>query len=616
MRLTIERSIWIFAVAVLSGLTMAMLVLGFAYEKSRIESPQYYDIMRGKQLVSDILPPSLNVIEAYLTAYEIRKNLENFDPVKLQAKLAKLEALRKSYYGRLDFWEKSELPDDIKAFVKTDLRSTGDSFWSKMDDFLKAAKTGEQFKGQAAFSQVLRSYEHQFSVVQKLEQISTTFLSQTEAHAHSQGVLYSTIAYSTAAVVFAVFCVGVWALRGRAVVPMKHLSASMNELAKGNYSIEIPHLKRNDEVGDMARSVSVLRDAGLDKLRLEAENQRQREAAEADRSENILRQEIYAANLAKVVAELGSGLERLSSFDVQSTLDEPFAPEYEMLRRDFNKSLAIYRDTMEQILANVRDIDASAATLGSSSDQISKRVERQASALEETAATLEQITSNVQSSSARTKTTRARAADTKGKVAKSGEIVESAISAMGRIQEASTRIGNITNVIDEIAFQTNLLALNAGVEAARAGETGKGFAVVAQEVRELAQRSAAAAKDIKDLIARSGREVAEGVELVARTGSALREIEDGIIGIATEIEAIAQSSQEQSSGLTAINSAVNQMDQITQQNAAMAEETSAATHDLADQVVALVRLVSQFVVNNAARQSSGQSYRGDVSRAA
>jgi methyl-accepting chemotaxis protein len=176
----------------------------------------------------------------------------------------------------------------------------------------------------------------------------------------------------------------------------------------------------------------------------------------------------------------------------------------------------------------------------------------------------------------------------------SGTVVRSAIDAMGRIEQSSTQINQIIGVIDEIAFQTNLLALNAGVEAARAGDAGRGFAVVAQEVRELAQRSANAAKEIKDLIRNSTSEVGSGVELVQATGNALAEIERQVITVSEHVAAIATSAREQSAGLQEINVAVNQMDQVTQQNAAMVEETTAASVTLASESEQLRQLVSRF----------------------
>jgi len=183
---------------------------------------------------------------------------------------------------------------------------------------------------------------------------------------------------------------------------------------------------------------------------------------------------------------------------------------------------------------------------------------------------------------------------TKAEAEQSGSIVTKAVEAMGKIEESSDRIGNIIGVIDEIAFQTNLLALNAGVEAARAGEAGRGFAVVAQEVRELAQRSANAAKEIKTLISASASEVAGGVSLVRSTGTALVEIESLVNKVNEHVESIATAAREQSTALAEINSSVNHMDQMTQKNAAMVEETTAASETLAAESRQLQALLSNF----------------------
>ncbi|MFN3502749.1 MAG: methyl-accepting chemotaxis protein, partial [Allorhizobium sp.] len=228
------------------------------------------------------------------------------------------------------------------------------------------------------------------------------------------------------------------------------------------------------------------------------------------------------------------------------------------------------------------------------SDSLSKRTEQQAAAVEETAAALEQITQAVAASTERASEAGKLVARTKEGAERSGLVVRNAIEAMSQIENSSKQISNIIGVIDDIAFQTNLLALNAGVEAARAGEAGKGFAVVAQEVRELAQRSATAAKEIKALINTSSDQVKTGVQLVGETGKALEQIVIEVKDINTNVAAIVEASREQSTGLSEINKAVNAMDQNTQQNAAMVEESTAASHSLAKQAASLRELVSQF----------------------
>jgi methyl-accepting chemotaxis protein len=239
-------------------------------------------------------------------------------------------------------------------------------------------------------------------------------------------------------------------------------------------------------------------------------------------------------------------------------------------------------------------IDDGSREISQSTNDLSKRTEQQAASLEETAAALDQITVNVSNASKRAEEARTATADATASAERSGNIVANAVGAMGRIEQSSSQIANIIGVIDEIAFQTNLLALNAGVEAARAGEAGKGFAVVAQEVRELAQRSAHAAREIKDLIRTSTDEVATGVKLVSETGEALKTIEGFIVAVNQHMNAIATSAREQSVGLSEVNMAVNQMDQVTQQNAAMVEETSAASATLATESTRLRQVIGRF----------------------
>jgi methyl-accepting chemotaxis protein len=234
----------------------------------------------------------------------------------------------------------------------------------------------------------------------------------------------------------------------------------------------------------------------------------------------------------------------------------------------------------------------------------SAETEQQAASLEETAAALDQITVNVANSSKRADEARTVAVLANESAAQSGRVVANAVDAMQKIEQSSNQVSNIIGVIDEIAFQTNLLALNAGVEAARAGDAGKGFAVVAQEVRELAQRSAQAAKEIKDLIRNSSVEVQNGVKLVSETGAALKTIEGYIVTVNQHMDSIATSAKEQSVGLGEVNTAVNQMDQVTQQNAAMVEETSAAGASLASESGRLRELISQFQLGGTPRQTA------------
>jgi methyl-accepting chemotaxis protein len=304
------------------------------------------------------------------------------------------------------------------------------------------------------------------------------------------------------------------------------------------------------------------------------------------------------------VSETRRVVRSLSDGDLTDSMRGDFKGAFGELQQNVNGTMETLRSTMGQVRNATGAMNDGSAELSSASNDLSKRTEQQAAALEETSAALDEITSVVRTSTERANEATVMVGEAKESAVQSGAVVRNAIEAMGRIEQASREIAQITNVIDEIAFQTNLLALNAGVEAARAGEAGKGFAVVAQEVRELAQRSASAAKDIKGLIGKSGQEVAGGVELVQKTGAALSEIESRVSRINDHIHSIAVASREQATGLAEVNTAVNQMDQVTQQNAAMVEESSAATSKLSSEADALYRLVAHFKIGSDAGQAA------------
>ncbi|UXT21082.1 PAS domain S-box protein [Agrobacterium tumefaciens] len=317
------------------------------------------------------------------------------------------------------------------------------------------------------------------------------------------------------------------------------------------------------------------------------------------------------------VEELGAALERLSQCNIRITLDKPFVGEFERLRCDFNKSIAEFQKTLENVLGQTGDLTRSSQEVSEASVNLAERSREQAVALEETSAALEEITATVRSSTENMKETRKLVQSARTSTVASTEVVERTVDAMQRIETASREISQIIGVIDEIAFQTNLLALNAGVEAARAGEAGKGFAVVAQEVRELAQRSANAAKEIKALINNSGTEVLEGVRLVGETGEALKQIDALVRHIDGNVDMIAKAADEQAVGISEINKAVNRLDRMTQENAAMSARTTVISTTLAQGADALAQLVSLFKLNRrTVQREDGSSSRPDTSNTA
>ncbi len=323
---------------------------------------------------------------------------------------------------------------------------------------------------------------------------------------------------------------------------------------------------------------------------------------ETDRSAADQAKAKSEAEQEQVVTALGRGLKDLSKGKLDSEISTPFAPSYESLRADFNTTTRSLQDAILAVVNNTASIRSETAEITTAADDLSSRTERQAATLEETAAALDQLTSSVRSAADGAQGASEKANAAQASAQEGGNIAKEAVSAMDGIKSSSQEISKITSVIDDIAFQTNLLALNAGVEAARAGEAGRGFAVVATEVRALAQRSSDAAREINELISASEQQVQSGVELVDRTGAALSAIVDSISEISDLVANIAVSTTEQAAGLNEINSAVNDLDQVTQQNAAMFEETTAASHALISEADSLANAVSRFEVS-----SSGQT---------
>ena len=376
-----------------------------------------------------------------------------------------------------------------------------------------------------------------------------------------------------------------WIVSAGVITPLNRLAAAMKALAAGALDTVIAGAGRRDEVGRMATAVQIFKDNALRARALEAEASATRERADAARR----------AERDKALTAFATGLDRLAAGDLVHRI-APLSPDYEKLRHDFNTAADQLGETIRTVAGAAQTVSAGASEIIQAADDLSRRTEQQAASLEETAAALDEITATVAKSAGGAGAARDAVGQARTEAERSGAVLRDTVTTMTSIEQSSTEIGKITGIIDEIAFQTNLLALNAGVEAARAGDAGRGFAVVATEVRALAQRSAEAAKDIKSLIASSSHHVGAGVKQAAESETALARIIAEISKINALIENIAASASEQASALAQVNTAINQMDRTTQQNAAMVEQTTAATASLANEAAALSRLTGGFRV--------------------
>jgi methyl-accepting chemotaxis protein len=387
-----------------------------------------------------------------------------------------------------------------------------------------------------------------------------------------------------------------WLSSAKVVKPLVAVTSRLQGLAAGDLNIMVEGRERRDEIGDIARALQVFKDNALEKARLAQEAAASRQAAEAEKARQEAAKAEEARKQALVVEAIANGLDLLAKGQLTFRINDAFPPEYQRLCIDFNEAMTRLQETLSVVSDNTFAIRSGTKDISSASDDLARRTEQQAANLEETVAAFKQITETVKATSEGATHAHRLISDAKLQVDESGQIMRKAVEAMTNIDKSSSQMGQIIGVIDEIAFQTNLLALNAGVEAARAGEAGKGFAVVASEVRALAQRSAEAAKEIKSLITASSQEIEQGVDLVGRTGAALEQIVQSIGEITQIVAEIAAGAKEQASGLTEINAALSQMDRNTQQNAAMVEESTAASHGLARETDELAKVIEGFDV--------------------
>nr|WP_295110524.1 methyl-accepting chemotaxis protein [uncultured Caulobacter sp.] len=504
---------------------------------------------------------------------------------------------------RLDAFEaKTTVPEQkarvqrLRAAMTTWRKTIGEPAMALMADPATGREQAGQLTGKKSLTEIRAIQKALLTAAQ--ERVAK----RAEEAKTAQGLAHWSLLIGGGAAVIIAGLMG-WLLSSAIGKPVAAMAAAMRRLSAGDNAVEVPAAGRQDEVGQMAQAVAHFKDAAIQKLRVEAEASAHRAAVETERGANEAEKAEIARSDAVNIAALTEALDRMAGGDLTHRITIAFSPKAESLKTNFNAAADRMQQALRAINVATGGVNSGADEIAEASDNLSRRTEQQAASLEETAAALDQITATVRRTASGAQDVSALVVQARAGAETSGRIVDQAVSAMSEIENSSAQVNQIIGVIDEIAFQTNLLALNAGVEAARAGEAGRGFAVVAQEVRALAQRSADAAKEIKTLISTSTQQVGAGVDLVAQTGEALRAIVGQVASIDALVKEIAASAQEQSTGLHQVNVAVNQMDQVVQQNAAMVEEATAASHALKGEAGELSVLVGRFQVGPAEAQS-------------
>jgi methyl-accepting chemotaxis protein len=584
MTIKLGARLAIFAAAVGAAFTLSALVGLVTFERLKVGGELYRTIMQGQDLRADILPPPEYIIEAYLET-----SLAVIGTKPLAETTEALARLHADFDRRHAFWVASDLRADLKAMIAQESFDHASDFWRAVEgELLPALGRGDRDAAASAYGAASAAYDRHRAVVDRIVAETEAMNAALEAQGHAAGAEGLAWQGAAALAAFAVLFGGVLLAQRGVVRPLAGMSRAMNRLAAGDTSVPVRGTARGDEVGDLARAFEAFKQAGRAKQRLEEEalDARAATARATERSASDAR--------LTLLASVRPAFQRLSSGDLTVRLDERVGADFEEMRILFNQSVARLETMVGAVLSNVQALQSGLGEISAATHDLSSRTELQAMNLERTAGMLSTVSKGVADTADRTARATQAAAGAEEAAIGGGEIVGQAVEAIGEVQESSAQIGKIIGVIDDIAFQTNLLALNAGVEAARAGEAGRGFAVVAMEVRALAQRSSLAAKEIKDLISTSHAHVQRGVDLATASGASLREIVAQVAEMSAAIGEIAGGARAQAESLRQVSAAADQMDQVTQQNAAMVEQTTAAARHLADATVELGRMVQQF----------------------
>lgn len=557
----------------------ALLVLStfaaFGMSQIRLGGPLHERQKLTGEYLADILPPPQYVIEPMLEVTRIVQ-----DPASLDLRRHRLAELERVYHDRSQYWAASELDGELKQRHEKDAVMQADRFWQLVDtQLLPAVERGDMEAAARAYRQADAIFDAHRTAIQALseESVRRSALAEEEALGTVHTVLGLLGLVALTAMVLVGF--GLRRLMSSALDPMLTAARTMRAMAEGDLEAGRCQNHRDDEVGDMTRAI--------ESFRIAAQHQRTVEA-----------------EVRKVVASVSRGLDALARGDFDHRLEEVFAAEFEGLRKTFNESLETLGKVVGDVSGSAGRVAIAAEQIGAASSDLARRNVAQAGSVESNLEALGQVLAMLETNEGLAGAIRLNISRAHEDAVQGGSIVAEAVDAVHALEKSSSEIENIVSLIDGIAFQTNLLALNAGVEAARAGEAGRGFAVVASEVRALAQRASDAAADIRSVISASGEEVRSCVLLVGQTGAALGRIVEGMGMVAENVSTIVASMGEQTHSLGSVKRASQAIAEVTQHNAAMAEQSDAAARALIREAQGLDGLVRRLRCHRAVHKRS------------
>ncbi|EZP52844.1 methyl-accepting chemotaxis protein [Sphingomonas sp. RIT328] len=566
----IQRRCQIAGTIAIVSVIVCGIIAGVEINTIRVGGPIQARNHEISELDADVLPPPAYIVEAFLETTLLARN-----PAALARHEAVLARKERDFRVSVARWKASQLSTTAIGAPFQQATAAADQFWTELDQvMLPALHRGDRQAASQSYIRLTALYDRHRHAIDRV--VTAANQVRSDLMAHNAYTLGRAIALLTliGLLLIAATIAGILYLLRAVLRPIGETALAMQRMAGGDLQLTLAGGDRRDEIGTMVQAVEVFR-----------------AAAQAERA-NARKQEIVVRELATALGQLGDG-------NLSYRIGDGLPEEYRELARSFDRSTERLTQALTRVADAAMRVKVSTTELRSSSDDLSIRTEQQAAALEQTAAAIHQITASVGEAAQGATRTDTIVRTVRKQTEHSSDVVRRAIEAMAKIERSSNEISEIISVIDGIAFQTNLLALNAGVEAARAGDAGRGFAVVAQEVRALAQRSAEAAKDVKSRVTASGALVHDGVDLVTETGEALETIFARIGEVSGLVSGIAQSADEQARGLNQVNVAVGEMDGVTQQNAAMVEQATAAARALAAEADALARDAGSFRLSQA-----------------
>lgn len=558
----LSRAGGVIIVAVIAG---AALLCVYAINEVKFGGEMHRKNQQLHEFNADILPPPAYLVESFLEVTLLAK-----EPQQIELRAERLAQLQRAFEERARFWANSDLDAELRAGLSGTVERDAAQFWTVVNEkFIPAVRRNDRLAVDQAYAELEDAYAAHREHIQELVAGAAYRQRTLSQEASSTISLTYWILFGALAIVSAGVGMVITLLGSRVVRPLEETAKVMEAMARGDLDAGERSRHRDDEIGTMTRAIEVFRASS-------------RAEAEAGRKQR------------EIVEALGTSLGHLGNGDFLHRLNGPVSVEYAALQEGFNRTVERLASMMQLVRSSAESVGVGASEIRSASDDLAARNEQQAASLEETAAAMSQVTELVNRSAKSATEVQSAMAATHSVASDGGVVVQRAVEAMAAIEQSANEVTQIIDVIDGIAFQTNLLALNAGVEAARAGDAGKGFAVVANEVRALAQRSADAAGSIKDLITMSTQQVKQGVALVDETGTLLGSIVEKVGAVSAQVNEIALAAVGQASSLKQVNASVEEIDRMTQQNAAMVEQSTAAARSLAEEASELSSLVRKF----------------------